>query len=64
MYYMWINKNLVHQVGDQIKVFHACLFYELCPSKNILKKKTALQKLDVFLLSAEMVTRHILRVAQ
>jgi len=20
MYYMWINKNLVHQVGDQTKV--------------------------------------------
>jgi hypothetical protein len=24
MYYMWINKNLVHQVGDQTKVMLRC----------------------------------------
>jgi hypothetical protein len=24
MYYMWINKNLVHQVGDQNKVILRC----------------------------------------
>jgi hypothetical protein len=24
MYYMWINKNFVHQVGDQTKVILRC----------------------------------------
>ena len=26
MYYMWINKNLVHQVGDQTKVTTIYIF--------------------------------------
>jgi len=37
MYYMWINKNLVHQVGDQTKVILRCtvnqpsrMWYTLC----------------------------------
>jgi len=34
MYYMWINKNLVHQVGDQTKVIIRCTVNQ--PSRVVL----------------------------